>query len=216
MDHEAMVQSVLDDIDRKIKEPIRAEELARAANYSTYHFCRLFAALTGTPVMGYVTRRKLEHALHDLSRGMKILDVALDYGFETHAGFTRAFKKYFGYPPSLYLHIQAKTPERATIVGMKAKHGGMDMTPYIIVMTPFTVAGRTLRQKLPNVKRHADIPAYCFGVNSVEAETAALLLDTSELFSKSNAIKHCEVSMCYDVDPDSGTFTYFLGRGIFH
>jgi len=83
MDHETMVQSVLDDIDRRIKEPIRADDLARAANYSTYHFCRLFAALTGTPVMGYVTRRKLEHALYDLSRGGKVLDVAMDYGFET-------------------------------------------------------------------------------------------------------------------------------------
>ena len=216
MDQEAMVQSALDGIDRRIKEPIRAEDLARAANYSTYHFCRLFAAVTGTPVMGYVTRRKLEHALYDLSRGKRILDVAMDYGFETHAGFTKAFKKCFGYPPSLCLRIPARPPERPTIGSVQSERGGMDMNPYIIVMTPFTAAGRTLRQNLPNVRRHADIPAYCFGVHSAEEETAALLEGTSELFGKSKAIKHCEISMCYDVDPDSGTFTYCLGRGIFH
>ena len=149
----------------------------------------------------------------------RIIDVAMEYGFDTHSGFSKAFKKCFGFPPSLcHLHIAAKLPERATIssVKLKLKHGGFDMTPYIIVMTPFTVAGRTLRQKLPDVKHHADIPAYCFGINSSEAETEALLDDTSKLFGKSDVIKHCEVSMCYDVDPISGEFTYLLGRGIFH
>jgi len=68
---------------------------------------------------------------------------------------------------------------------------------------------------LPDVKHHADIPAYCFGVNSSEAETTALC-PTQADFNKSDAIKHCEISMCYDVDPISGEFTYLLGRGIFH
>ena len=77
MDYEATVQSVLDEIDRRITENIRVDELARAANYSTYHFCRVFTALTGTPVMNYVTRRKLEYAQHDLSQGKRIIDVAM-------------------------------------------------------------------------------------------------------------------------------------------
>jgi AraC family transcriptional regulator len=89
------------------------------------------------------------------------------------------------------------------------------MNPYITVMTPFTVAGRTLRQKSSTVKHHADIPAFVFGVNSREAEVTALC-PTQEEFAKSDAIKHCEISMIYDVDPNSGAFTYFLGRGIFH
>lgn len=216
MEYEVTIQSVLEEIDRRITENIRADELARAANYSTYHFCRIFMALTGTPVMNYVTRRKLEYALYDLSQGKRILDVAMDYGFETHTGFTKAFKKCFGSPPSLcHLHIEAKPPEKATVNSIKLKHGGFNMTPYIIVMTPFTVAGRTLRQKLPNVKRHADIPAFCF-TDAYEADSENLLTNTSKLFSKSDAIKHCEISMCYDVDPISGEFTYLLGRGIFH
>jgi AraC family transcriptional regulator len=90
MEYEAIVQSILDDIDNKITENIRVDELARAANYSVYHFCRVFMALTGTPVMNYVIRRKLEYALYDLSQGKRIIDVAMEYGFETHAGFTKA------------------------------------------------------------------------------------------------------------------------------
>ena len=218
MEYETIIQSILDDIDNKITENIRVDELARAANYSVYHFCRVFMALTGTPVMNYVIRRKLEYALYELSQGGRIIDVAMDYGFETHAGFTKAFKKCFGFPPSVcHLHINALPPEKATIYSVKSKHGGIKMTPYIIVMTPFTVAGRTMKKKLPNIKSHVDIPAYCFGLTAseIEAETTALC-PTQEDFSKSDSIKHCEISMCYDIDPINGEFTYLLGRGVFH
>ena len=157
-----MVQSVLDEIDRRIAEPIRADELARAAGYSTYHFCRVFMALTGTPVMACVTRRKLAHALYDLSRGGKVIDAAMAYGFETHAGFTKAFKKCYGCPPSLYrLHVVAGPPERATIESVRNfRHGGITMQVQIREIAPFAVAGVASRHAMPNVRRSADIPAF--------------------------------------------------------
>ncbi|MDR1689275.1 MAG: helix-turn-helix domain-containing protein [Clostridiales bacterium] len=83
MEYEAVIQTVLDEIDNRITENIRVFELARAANYSAYHFCRVFTELTGTPVLAYVTRRKLEYALYDLSRGKRVIDAAAEYGFET-------------------------------------------------------------------------------------------------------------------------------------
>lgn len=61
------LQSVLDDIDKRIAENIRADKLARAANYSIYHFCRVFVALDGTPDMNFVARRKLEYRKYDLA-----------------------------------------------------------------------------------------------------------------------------------------------------
>ena len=84
------------------------------------------------------------------------------------------------------------------------------MTPYIIEMTPFTVAGRTNRHKIPSVKRTADIPAFDFDPGS---DWEPLLNDTNRLFPKS---KHCEVQMCYDVDENTGEFLYFVGRGVTH
>ncbi len=94
MEYDAMIQLVLDEIDKRITENIRADELARAANYSTYHFCRIFMAYTGTPVLAYVVRRKLAYALYDLSRGKRVIDAAMDYGFETHAGFTKRQRRH--------------------------------------------------------------------------------------------------------------------------
>jgi len=215
MGYEITIQSVLDEIDRRITENIRVDELARAANYSTYHFCRVFFALTGTPVMKYVTRRKLEYAQHDLSMGKRIIDVAMDYGFETHTGFAKAFKKCFGFPPSMcHLRYIKDLPQRATVKNLKIKHGGFNMTPYITVVTPFTVAGRTNRHKMPDVQRTADIPAFDF--DEAKSDVHNLLDNTSKLFSKSNALKHCEIEMCYGADEETGEFIYFAGRGIFH
>ena len=67
MEYEQMIQSALDEIDKRITENVQADELARVANYSVHHFRRIFMELTGTPFMNYVTRRKLEYALYDLS-----------------------------------------------------------------------------------------------------------------------------------------------------
>ncbi|MCL2549296.1 MAG: helix-turn-helix transcriptional regulator, partial [Symbiobacteriaceae bacterium] len=93
-------------------------------NYSTYHFCRVFMALTGTSVMSYVARRKLEFAQHDLSQGKRVIDVAMEYGFDTHTGFTKAFRKYFGFPPSLcHLRYSKELPVRATVTSVKLKYG---------------------------------------------------------------------------------------------
>jgi AraC family transcriptional regulator len=202
-----MVQAVLEDIDSRIRENIRADELARQANYSTYHFCRVFMALTGTPVMAYVARRKLAYALYDLARGGKVIDVAMEYGFETHAGFTKAFKKCYGCPPSLYrLHVMAGPPGPATVEGVKKMtHGGITMQVQIREIAPFTVAGVASRHALPNVRRCADIPAYWHTIAMDYGKHLARLYDAF------TPARHGEYALCFNVDECAGEFTYLLG-----
>ena len=204
MEYEAMVQSALEAIDGRITEPIRADELARAAGYSVYHFCRVFMALTGTPVMAYVTRRKLAYALYDLSRGRKVIDVAMDYGFETHAGFTKAFKKCYGCPPSLFhLHVTAEPPGRAAIGSAKLRHGGIHMQVQFREIKPFTVVGVASRHTLPNVRRSADIPAYW---NTIAMDYGKHL---ARLYDAFIPARHGEYGLCFDMD--EAAFTYLLG-----
>lgn len=76
-------------------------EVARAAGYSAYHYCRLFHSLTGDSVMGYARKRRLTVAAQALTNGAetRLIDLALDCGFESQAAFTRAFKRHFGVPP---------------------------------------------------------------------------------------------------------------------
>jgi AraC family transcriptional regulator len=211
MEYESMIQSVLDKIDEHITERIQDEDFARGLSYSKYHFRRVFMELTGTPFTNYVTRRKLEYAMCDVSRGKRIIEAAMNYGFQTHAGFSKAFKKHFGCSPTVYLlHVPIVLPEKATLLSVKLKYGGIEMSPHIIEFTPFITAGRTNRQRLPNVKHTSDIPAYW---DEPQSEGYKLLGETNKLFPKS---KHCEIVMCYDADESTGEFTYFVGRGITH
>ena len=77
--------------------------MAQRAFFSKTHYQRLFRAIVGEPVMEYVKNRRLQLACRDVREGNTgILDIALKYGYDSHEGFTRAFKAYFGVTPSEY------------------------------------------------------------------------------------------------------------------
>lgn len=122
------------------------EELANIAHYSPDHFRRIFMEQMGIPIKQYMTRRKLEYARYDIFQGRRILDVALEYGFETHAGFTKTFKKVFGYPPSLYrLHGGALPVDYFR----NAQKGEQKMQVQIRKQEPLTIIGYASRHTMP-------------------------------------------------------------------
>lgn len=82
---------------------ISLEEWAGQYGYSPWHFARLFQRIVGMPLMQYRTRRRLMHALYAISCGESIIDAALRYGFDTHAGFFKAFQQAYGCSPSEYI-----------------------------------------------------------------------------------------------------------------
>jgi AraC family transcriptional regulator len=86
--------------------------------------------------------------------------------------------------------------------------GGKIMFPEIMEIKPFTVVGFTSRHKMPDVRYTHDIPLYWETINMDYAEPLARL---HNLFSKS---RHCEYTICFDVDPLTGEFTYLLGVGV--
>ncbi len=80
------------------------EDVAKNAGFSADYFNRIFRSHTGFNVMEYVKFRKLIRAAHMLrtSPNRDILSIALDCGYESHEGFTRAFKEQYGKTPSEY------------------------------------------------------------------------------------------------------------------
>ena len=89
-------------MDQHLKEPLSVEQLAAQAGFSPYYYCRLFSLYMEMPVMEYLRRRRLAYAAMDICAGKRILDVAMDYGFESHNGFSKAFRKVYGYSPDAY------------------------------------------------------------------------------------------------------------------
>lgn len=103
MDNRKTIQSILDYIENNLKTEINMDELCDMAGYSYVHFCRLFSHYVGLSPSEYITRRKLIHAVYDMSNGITKVDIALSYGFETYAGFYKAFKREFICSPSEFI-----------------------------------------------------------------------------------------------------------------
>ena len=98
------IHRVFDHIDTHLGDPLDLDALAGVANFSRWHFHRLFHALTGETVADRVRRRRLEVAAGRLlaSPEAAAFDVALDVGFTSAAVFTRAFRAYFGVTPTAW------------------------------------------------------------------------------------------------------------------
>ena len=112
-----LIQESLNYIEDNLKTEISAQELCDKAGFSLFHYYRLFQSAVGMPVMQYILRRRLLHAIYEISLGKKMADVCLDYGFETHAGFYKAFVREFGQTPTQFLKAyKVKKPYRLNII----------------------------------------------------------------------------------------------------
>lgn len=87
-------------IESHIKESLTAGRIAEEVGYSLFHLSHIFKDEMGMAMMEYVKERKLICASLELATGKKIIDIAMEYGYQTHSGFSKAFKKQFGFPPT--------------------------------------------------------------------------------------------------------------------
>ena len=116
MDIRQIIQQSLDYIEDNLKTEITAAELADMAGFSLFHYYRLFQQATGLPVMQYILRRRLLHGVYAMKTGAGKTEAALAYGFDTYAGFYKAFYREFGSTPSAFLEAsRAKRPWRIDI-----------------------------------------------------------------------------------------------------
>jgi len=80
--------------------------LARIANLSPFHLCRVFHQITGTSLYDYVLRERLAYALDAvLDGGADITAIALDAGFASHSHFTARFKSFFHCTPAAFRRL---------------------------------------------------------------------------------------------------------------
>jgi AraC family transcriptional regulator len=99
-------------IQQHLDADLDLEQLAAIANFSRFHFHRVFHGLVGESLKQYIRRLRLERAALELKRGSEpVIQIALHAGFETHEAFTRAFKAMFETSPSDYRAAHKPAPE---------------------------------------------------------------------------------------------------------
>ncbi len=98
------IHKVQDYIEQHIEQSLLIEELARAAGFSKYHFCRIFQGILHEPLAHYVNRIRMERALFLLAHRVdkNMTDIAYELGLSDSAVFSRTFKNYYGVSPSEY------------------------------------------------------------------------------------------------------------------
>lgn len=97
------VQKMQDYIDRHIMESITLSDLSKACGYSPFYCIKIFSELMEKTPFEYIRLLRLSKAALKLrDENVKIIDTALDFMFDSHEGFTRAFSREFGITPYRY------------------------------------------------------------------------------------------------------------------
>ena len=119
---------ILNYIEANLKENFTLEELSQRCHYSPRQLSHYLHVLTGMPVMTYIRKRKCIHAAEEVALGRRMYDTAMDYGFETQAGFYKAFLRCFGCTPREYRrHCQLRKHRKLHPKLLKAKEAWKSM-----------------------------------------------------------------------------------------
>ena len=173
MDNRAIIQRSLDYIEDNLQADITAAELAQMAGFSVFHYYRLFQQATGLPVMQYILRRRLLHGVYAISKGSTKIDAALTYGFDTYAGFYKAFCREFGSTPSEFLESsRAKRPYRIDIT--KEEHMTVTHKKAAQILKHWNLEGETITDIYYDGTGNKNSSAYYIGEAYVLKYTADL------------------------------------------
>ncbi len=100
LDYRARVDRAIDHVMHHLAEPLDLEAVAKVACFSPFHFHRIFRGVTGETLHDFVTRVRLERALHLMAHGRgSLTHVALSCGFGSSSDFSRSFRRVYGASP---------------------------------------------------------------------------------------------------------------------
>jgi AraC family transcriptional regulator len=98
-----LLKNVLIDIEKGIKNGINTDIIAKKHTLSPVHLQRLFKFSIKQTLGSYIRSRKLAASLDILlNTDSKLLNIALDYGFEYEQSYIKAFKREFGITPGKF------------------------------------------------------------------------------------------------------------------
>lgn len=112
MENKDIVKNAVQYINSLGNSKTTTEDVAKNAGFSIDYFNRVFRAHTGFNVMEYARFRRINKSANMLRSAPEkdILSIALDCGYESHEGFSRAFKEHYGKTPSEYREAMRGKP----------------------------------------------------------------------------------------------------------
>lgn len=189
-------------IEERLDEPLTLELIAQRAGFSAYHFSRMFTARMGRSVMAHVRGRRLVRSARRLCTepDAKLIDLALDCGFESQEAFTRAFKRLFGASPGRFRVGFSPTPIEGQFP-MNAPSGvstAVARLPELIRLEAFRVAGPSRRFDDMTKSEIPQLWSALAGALPLEAQTPGW----------------ATYGVAWNMDRAAGSFMYMAGVGV--
>jgi len=132
----------IDHVEKHMTEALDLSKLAQLTGSSTYNFQRMFSMVTGITITEYVRRRRLTLAALELQKGdVKVIDVALKYGYDSPTSFGRAFQALHGITPSEAKKSNIKLKAFPKMTFQITIQGVSEMNYRIVKTKPFNVFG---------------------------------------------------------------------------
>jgi AraC family transcriptional regulator len=102
-----LLKNVLIDIEEGLRNGVNSDIIAKKHTLSSIHLQRLFKFTFKQSLGAYIRSRKLMSSLESLlSTNSKLLDIALEYGFEYEQSYLRSFKREFGITPGKFRKLK--------------------------------------------------------------------------------------------------------------
>jgi AraC family transcriptional regulator, mar-sox-rob regulon activator len=103
MNQVSIISDLIVWIEKNLEQPLSIDYVAQKSGYSKWHLQRMFKEVTGQVLGTYIRHRRLTYAALALRMTSKpILDIAMQYRFDSQQTFTRSFKKQFNETPASY------------------------------------------------------------------------------------------------------------------
>ncbi len=146
MDSLKKMNGALNYIEENLILDIDFKTVARLAFCSEYHFKRMFSFLAGVTLSEYIRRRRLTLAAFELNNSnIRIIDIAIKYGYSSADSFTRAFQGWHGVTPSEARNNGQLLKAYSPMTFQLSIKGGMEMEYRIVEKEAFRIVGITKR-----------------------------------------------------------------------
>lgn len=153
------MQNAIEYIENHLTEEIDYSEISKKAFVSNFYFQKAFSMLCGFTLGEYIRRRRLTLAGSELSAtDIKVIDVAIKYGYESPDSFTKAFTRFHGITPMSAKRDGAKLKSFAPLKIKLTLEGGTIMEYRIEEKPAFTVMGVSKRFSMETASQ--DIPEF--------------------------------------------------------
>ncbi len=214
MDYLERINNAVVYIENNLKNNIQLQDVAREACFSKYHFIRIFQAVTGETVWSYVRKRRLTKAARDLIESkQRILEIAIEYQFESPESFTRSFKSVYHQTPGQYRKKQVNQIafSRARLTNQRLKHlnSGIQNSPKYTEIDDIRVVGLSGKTNMLDnqlydlwnvfLQRMSEIKNQCkprnyFEIHPFETTTDVTGYTEKTMFTKIASVEVSEIS----------------------